>query len=117
MLSDIYNIGVYRSLGASKARINRKYLSDIFILTTFTALIGYIAGTLIYFSITKIVNGIIEEMAGMYGINAARVLMSNIGISFLGVLALYLIMYLFGMLPIIMLQRKTPSEIFAKYDI
>ena len=43
--------------------------------------------------------------------------MLNFGLVGLGVVALYLIMFIFGMLPIIFLQTKTPSEIIAKYDI
>ena len=43
--------------------------------------------------------------------------MLNWGVASLGILALYAIMSLFGMLPILFLQLKTPSEIIAKYDI
>ena len=111
MMSDIYNIGVYRSLGSSRMRINNKYLADIFILTTFTALIGYIIGTLGYVFISSLVNDAFKAL----GTQAIFVI--NHGIIVLGVLALYLIMNIFGMLPIIMLERKTPSEIIAKYDI
>ena len=111
MLSDIYNIGVYRSLGASRARINLKYLSDIFILTTFTGLIGYIIGTIGYYAISAMINSVVSAVI------PTKVLVTNIGITFLGVLALYLVMNIFGMLPILMLERKTPSEIIAKYDI
>lgn len=111
MLSDIYNIGVYRSLGASRARINLKYLSDIFILTTFTGLIGYIIGTIGYYAISAMINSVVSAVV------PTKVLVTNIGMTFLGVLALYLVMNIFGMLPILMLERKTPSEIIAKYDI
>jgi hypothetical protein len=34
-----------------------------------------------------------------------------------GILGIYLINIIFGMLPIFSLLRKTPSEINAKYDI
>ncbi len=111
MMSDIYNIGVYRSLGSSRLRINNKYLSDIFILTTFTCLIGYILGIIGYLFISYIFNSVANELIGQ------NIMVGNVLVFILGGLSLYLIMYIFGMLPIIMLERKTPSEIIAKYDI
>lgn len=111
MLSDIYSIGVYRSLGASCGRINRKYLSDIFILTTFTALIGYLVGVIGYGAIVNAVNSLSGQAIG------ANLLMFDFGVFALGLLAVYAIMNVFGMLPILMLEQKTPSEIGAKYDI
>jgi ABC-type antimicrobial peptide transport system permease subunit len=111
MMSDIYNIGVYRSLGASRLRINNKYLTDIFILATFTCLIGYILGNIGYVAVGEVINPFFTTYAG------SKIIVYNFGISFLGILALYAIMYIFGMLPILMLERKTPSEIIAKYDI
>jgi hypothetical protein len=38
-------------------------------------------------------------------------------IPLLGIVVLYGVNILFGLLPIITLLRKTPSEILAKYDI
>ncbi len=111
MISDIYNIGVYRSLGAPRSRINLKYFSDIFILTTFTGLIGYFCGVFFYEFIGTITNTISRRVFN------SSVLMSNYGIMTLGILALYLIMFVFGIIPIITLQTKTPSEIISKYDI
>ncbi len=111
MMADIYNIGVYRSLGSSRMRINNKYFADIFILTTFTCFLGYVLSTLFYYFISYTVNSIFVE------IGLGKVMLANLGITSLGVLVLYLIMNIFGMLPILMLERKTPSEIIAKYDI
>ena len=111
MINDIYSIGVYRSLGAYRSRIDIKYLSDIFILTTFTGLIGYFFGVIGYFSFLSSVNSITSAILN------TDILMLNWGIASLGILALYAIMSLFGMLPILFLQLKTPSEIIAKYDI
>ena len=42
MINDIYNIGVYRSLGSSKLKIYLKYFSDTVVMVTFTSLISYI---------------------------------------------------------------------------
>lgn len=111
MLSDIYSIGVYRSLGASRFRINRKYISDILVLTTFTCLIGYVIGVLGYYWFSYMINSVVYEL-----LNSKAIMFSWI-YSVLGGLSLYAVMLIFGLLPIIMLQRKTPSEICSKYDI
>ena len=111
MLSDIYSIGVYRSLGASRFRINRKYIVDIIVLTTFTGLIGYLLGTLLYFWLALVVNGIFSAIISQ------NVLMFSGLYVLIGALAMYFIMLVFGMLPIVTLQMKTPSEICSKYDI
>jgi len=108
MISDIYTIGVYRSLGASRIRINRKYLLDSFVLTTFTVLIGYVFCILIYTGIANLFNDLFGEM---------ELLKASTLHYLLGGVAIYVIMIFFGMLPIIMLMRKTPSEICSKYDI
>ncbi len=111
MLSDIYNIGVYRSLGASRFRINRKYMSDILVLSTLTCLIGYVFGVLVYISISGPINSLFVEVSNQ------SVFSFNIGIGISGGFVIYGIMFLFGMLPILTLETKTPSEIIAKYDI
>ncbi len=107
MISDIYSIGVYRSLGASRARLNKKFLLDAIILTTFTILIGYIIAFIGYNCIANF----IEDSLSM------SILMKSNIITFMGGLGIYAVMIFFGMLPIIMLLRKTPSEICSKYDI
>ena len=111
MLSDIYSIGVYRSLGASRFRINRKYITDILVLTTFTCLLGYLFGTLGYYWFSFVINSV------TYSLISGNILMVNNLYTFLGVLCIYAIMLIIGMLPIVLLQRKTPSEICSKYDI
>lgn len=108
MIADIYTIGVYRSLGASRMRINRKYIIDSVILTTFTVLVGYIIVVVGYTMISSLINGLFGDM---------EILKGSILYTVLGGIAVYLVMIFFGMLPIILLMRKTPSEICSKYDI
>jgi len=107
MIADIYTIGVYRSLGASRMRINKKYLLDSIILTTFTVLIGYIIVVVGYECLANFFNDFL----------GAEFLKGSPLYTILGGLCIYLLMIFFGMLPIIMLMRKTPSEICSKYDI
>lgn len=107
MISDIYNIGVYRSLGAKRSKLYFKNIVDIFILTTVTSLLGYCIGIIGYNAIAEMVNDMVSS----------NVLMKCNIIFILGGAAIYVLMIIFGMLPILTLLRKTPSEICTKYDI
>lgn len=107
MVNEIYNIGVYRCLGASKKHLLGRFLSEIFVLISLTSLIGYIITILLINGIFMNINSIINQKISMLSVN-------NI---FAGVGVLYLLAFIFGMLPIWTLLRKTPAEIVAKYDI
>ncbi len=107
MISDIYNIGVYRSLGSSKLKIYLKYFSDTVVMVTFTALISYAVIMFCYLTA-------IDSINDYYG---TELFNKGLGVPLLGIVALYLVNIVFGLLPIIALLRKTPSEILVKYDI
>lgn len=107
MIADIYPIGVYRSIGASRTRIMMRFVSDIFVTTTLTSLMGYLFATIIFDTFAINVNNALSMNA----------LKSSYLFGFLGVLLLYALNFVFGLLPIFMLMRKTPAEIIAKYDI
>lgn len=108
MIADIYSIGVYRSLGASRFRINKKYLIDSIVLTTLTVLVGYIICIMGYEFISKMANDILGQ---------AQLFKSSYLYYLSGMGCIYLLMVFFGMMPILLLLRKTPSEICSKYDI
>ena len=107
MINDIYNIGVYRSLGSSKLKIYLKYFTDTIVMVTFTSLISYIIIMFCYLSA-------IDSINDYYG---TELFNRGLGVPLLGILVLYLINLVFGLLPIFTLLRKTPSEILVKYDI
>jgi len=107
MLKEIYSIGVYRAIGYSRARIILKYAIDIFVITLFTSLIGYIIGPIIYDFFTVKANG--------YGITIP--LLFNCWMTYFVFFGIIILNVVIGLLPIILLLRKTPSEIIAKYDI
>ncbi len=107
MISDIYEIGVLRNIGASKGRIIEKYaiISTISCLTT--SFIGY----LLCIVVGGIVMGKLQKAIGNnYNIFAS-------GFPYLGALLLLAISVVFGILPTIILLIKTPSGISSKYDI
>lgn len=107
MISQIYSIGVYRSLGASRSKIVLSHLRETFVMLTFTSLLGYLVMLFIYDNSASLINNILKQ-------NMFRI---NNGLFLLGVLVVYILALLIGTLPIILLLRKTPSEICSKYDI
>ena len=107
MINDIYNIGVYRSLGSSKLKIYLKYFTDTVVMVTFTSVISYIIMMFCYLTA-------IESINDYFG---SELFSRGLGVPLLGVLVLYLVNIVFGLLPIFTLLRKTPSEILVKYDI
>ena len=109
MISDIYEIGVLRNLGASRLSIINKYIIEIFITTTFTTVVGYIFTTLIYGFIWDRLRNLSNLFPGYSILKSPYI--------YLGIIVIYLINLVIGLLPIILLLRKTPSEIASKYDI
>ena len=107
MLNDIYSIGVYRSLGSSKRKIYAKYLSDIFVMVSFTTLIAYIFVMIVYFSAIRSMNDYL----------GTELMSTDLTVPLIGTVIIYAVNVFFGILPIFTLLRMTPSEILAKYDI
>ncbi len=105
MLGRIKEIGIYRSIGATKKDIYKIFVSEIIAFTTVGSLTGYLLMS--------------------YLLNRVREMVSSFASVFYfpwtlfvgGIVGLYLVNLIFGLLPIFSLLRKTPSEINAKYDI
>ena len=107
MINDIYNIGVYRSLGSKKGKICLKYFSDTLVMVTFTALLSYAAMMFVYLTAIDSINDFFYM----------ELFSRSLTVPLIGVAVLYGINLFFGLLPIVTLLRKTPSEILVKYDI
>ena len=107
MISEIYPLGVYRSLGASKGRIYKRYLYDILVIVTLTSVIGYLLTLLLYSGLASGINSLI----------GATVIKNSLFFGLGGILVMYLLNIIFGLLPAYILMRKTPAEILSKYDI
>jgi len=101
IIQSIYTLGVYRALGAKKSKLYGKYLLDSFIMSSFTAVLGF----LIVYAFTLYVRQYIPSL----GIDPLFALLM--------VLGLYVVMMIASLLPVYTLLRKTPVEILAKYDI
>lgn len=107
IFSEIKSIGVYRSIGKTRIQIIKTYISDIFVKTSMTSLLGYIItiGIVIYFNLN------VKSVLG------TTLISINIGIYLLGIILLYIINILVGLIPVLRLMKNTPSEINSKYDV
>lgn len=105
MMFDIKNIGILRAIGMRKRTFIFKYFIQSLILTTFTSVIGYM----------------IFVIGATYIISSISILgtMFNLGVVYItfGIILLYIISILFGLLPVMLLLHKSPQEILNKYDI
>ena len=105
--NEINIIGVYREIGFSKSSLIKKYSIDTSVLTFFTSFVGY-------FLIT-VCCSIFASIAKIYGLNIINVLLYPS--TYIILVSLLILNLIFGLLPIQLLMRKTPSEIISKYDI
>ncbi|QWB95272.1 ABC transporter ATP-binding protein/permease [Mycoplasmatota bacterium] len=95
MISRIYEISVFRSLGMKKRDLFVSYLVESVFVTTITSLIGYLGASFI----------LIRLNSSPLGFSPFRV---NVLTIFLGMIILYGINILAGIAPIGALLRKTP---------
>ncbi|MBP5445869.1 MAG: ATP-binding cassette domain-containing protein [Acholeplasmatales bacterium] len=105
MIHRIYEIGVLREIGASRGKIYRIFFVELLVLIFMTTMIGYFASLILCHFANKKIGGLIGlfRYSPLYALGGFVVLLS------VSVIA--------GMLPIFTLQRKTPAEIVAKYDL
>lgn len=105
IMNRIKEIGIYRAIGVSRKNLIFKFFIEAALLATLTVLLGYISSS-----------------ALIYVMLRGSLLMADIfyypvwiALTVLGIV--YSITLFFGTLPIMLLLRKTPSEILSKYDI
>ncbi len=105
LISRIYEISVYRALGVHKKDIFSSFLIEISILTTVSTLVGYILATML---LSRLSQGLLGEF------NFLLVTPLTIGA---GIIMVYGLNILAGILPVYLLLRKTPAQILSQYDI
>ncbi len=105
LMSQIKDLGMYRAIGVTKKNLLYKFFIDNFVLITCSEFTTWLF-------ISLIIN---------YNCNrldlSPTIMYYPVWLSFVVLLLLYLISFIFGMIPIFTLLRKTPSEILSKYDI
>ncbi|MDY0075165.1 MAG: ABC transporter ATP-binding protein/permease [Acholeplasmataceae bacterium] len=105
MVSRIYELAVYRALGMKKTELMISFFIEVLIISTITSLIGYAFASYALL----LANDTVLGMFRMFLVTPLSVLA--------GIVILYLVNLIGGMLPILLLLRKTPAQILAQYDI
>jgi len=104
LLSRIYEVSVYRALGAKKNDLRKVYFIEALILTAMTSLWGYI-----------IVNILLLRLQNMTTefLSVIRVTPFSFVV---GLAIIFTVNILSGIIPISTLLNRTPAEIISKYD-
>ncbi|MFW5841946.1 MAG: ABC transporter permease, partial [Bacillota bacterium] len=105
MISRIYEIGVFRSLGTKKTHILKRFAIETAVLTTFSSFIGFSIMTYILYSAQQAIGD---------AFTIAHVSFLSV---LTGIALLYAINILSGLLPVFILLRKTPAQINTQYDL
>lgn len=108
LMSQIKNIGILRAIGESRKNIAIKFASDSFVEALFSSAFGYLLVGVIFGSIDYLIRKLTE---------AKNQLFFEHPMYYVFLLLILLVFTFFGSLPSIMLTRRTPSDIIAKYDI
>lgn len=103
-MSRVREIGILRAIGVSKKNITFRFFVETALLTVETVGLGYGLSSLLiaYLSDAPLFNRAFYFPFWM-----------GAGLAIL----LFAVMFIFGLLPLLLLLRKTPSEILAKYDM
>ncbi|TVP95449.1 MAG: ATP-binding cassette domain-containing protein [Acholeplasmatales bacterium] len=104
MISRMYEIGVYRSLGTKKRDLVKRFAIESAIITTFSSLIGFLLMSYIIASALRAAEALEIGHVSIFSVLS-------------GILLIYAINMLSGVLPVGMLLRHTPAEINTKYDL
>ena len=105
LMNRIKEVGIYRAIGVSRKNLVFRFFIESLVLTTLTVFIGFLISSAVmrlWFGISPLMSELFFYPLWMAG----------------GLLViLYAICLFCGTVPILMLLRKSPSEILAKYDI
>lgn len=105
LIERIREIGVYRSLGIRSFDIMKLFIVEAVLISTLTSIIGFLGLSYVLNDIQQTTQNIIEVIS-----------VSWLSLS-VGVLFIYTVNIISGLLPVYSLLRKTPSMILSKYDI
>ncbi len=104
LISRIYEVSVYRALGVTKGDIRKIFVTEIVLITSLTSLLGYLVTTYILYRVQMVTEDYFEFIhVSFFSLIA-------------GIVLIYAINIISGILPVSNLLRKTPAEILSKYD-
>jgi len=104
LLSRIYEVSVYRALGVGKMDVHKMFAVEILLISTLTSLLGYLVTNYILLRI----QWLSEDYFDVISVSALSLA--------LGLVIIYLVNLVSGLIPVANLLRKTPAEILSKYD-
>ncbi len=104
LLARIYEVSVYRALGVSKFDIHKMFITETVLITTLTSIIGFSLSTALLYRLQQL----IEDFTDVINVTPLSVIV--------GLLVIYTINIVSGLIPVGNLLRKTPAEILSKYD-
>ena len=106
LISDVKRIGILRSIGMQKKRIQFTNAVEIFLITLLFGVTAFL-----------ITIGIIQYFSNEFSVMGIGLLLYQSYITYIILFAFILMTLIIGLLPTFMLLRKTPQEINTKYDI
>ena len=105
MISRIKEIGIYRAIGVKKSNLIFKFFIETLVLTTLTVFVGFLLAS---------------GLLGAWSLKAGalkEVLYYPVWMALIVAVFLYGISTICGLIPIVILLIRTPSQILSKYDI
>jgi ABC-type antimicrobial peptide transport system permease subunit len=105
LMNRIKEIGIYRAIGASKKNLTFRFLIESMVLSAYTVFKGFVLSS-VFIWVGLWLSSMLENVffyPVWYGLIVLAVLIG--------------LCLICGIIPIISLLRKTPSQILAKYDI
>lgn len=101
----IKEIGIFRAIGVTRRNLVFKFFVEALVLATLTSFVGYLISSAFIYTVLGASSAATEMF--FYPVPMALAVLVFI----------YGVNILFGILPILLLLCKTPSQILAKYDI
>ena len=105
LMSRIKEIGIYRAIGVSKNNIILRFMAEAILLASTTIFVGY--------ALSSIFIGLLEIISP----NASEIFYYPAWYSLIVLVILCGLTIICGILPVLNLLRRTPSEILSKYDV
>ena len=105
LMNRIKEVGIYRAIGVTKKNLSYKFFVEANILAVCTVFVGYLLSSIFLIMCTS--SSSLMSQVFFYPVWYAIAIL----------IILYAVCIICGILPILSLLRKTPSEILAKYDI
>lgn len=104
LMTRIYDIGVFRALGASRWDMHKMFIIEIAVLTTATSLIGYVIMTFIIKEIDRMISPFL------------KLFYFPLPFILAGVVLVYIINIASGLFPVWRLTGRSPSQILKHHD-